>query len=186
MPKIYFKSSVKIPKNLLTIVPENKFFLFFAKIMKKKKSKKIEKYRKFAYNRPEKNAFSKFFQKRWRWGDRGILRHNFEISSKIRGAPFFYSLQKCSCWELRKKQKKVFKKMGKSSTFFHVLLVTSSGLHLFKNLLMYAWGKSRVLNRMKQLSTLYLIVFPLFGHVWNSMAGEPKKKERRFCFAKRR
>jgi len=35
---------------------------------------------------------------------------------------------------------------------------------------------------MKQLSTLYLIVFPLFGRSKNSMAGEPKKKEKRFAW----
>ena len=133
-----------------------------------------------------KKCIFKIFQKRWRWGPRENLRHNFEIPSKISGGTFFYSLQKFSYRALRKKQKKISKKLGKSSTFFHLLLVTSSGLHLFKNLLRSAWGKSGVFNRMKQLSTLYLIVFPLFGHVWNSMAGEPKKKERRFCFAKRR
>ena len=74
------------------------------------------------------------------------------------------------------------KKSGKKPTFFHLLLVTSSGLHLFKNLLRWVWGKSGVPNRMKQLSTLYLIVFPLFGRSKNSMAGEPKKKEKRFAW----
>ena len=65
----------------------------------------------------------------------------------------------------KKNSEKNLEKSGKSSTFFHLLLVTSSGLHLFKNLLRSIGGKSGVPNRMKQPSTLYLIVFPLFGHV---------------------
>ena len=84
----------------------------------------------------------------------------------------------------QEKIKKNLKKISKNRTkndFFHLLLVSSSRLHLFKNLLRWLGGKSGVPNRMKQLSTLYLIVFPLFGDVENSMAGEPKKKKRRLA-----
>ena len=133
-----------------------------------------------------KKCIFKIFHKKWRWGLRKNLRHNFEILSKIKKFHFFIASKNVRAGSSGKNKKNSEKKSGKKPIFFHLLLVTSSGLHLFKNLLRSPWGKSGVLNRMKQLSTLYLIVFPLFGHVWNSMAGEPKKKERRFCFAKRR
>ena len=81
-----------------------------------------------------------------------------------------------------KNKKKSPKKSGKKPTFFHLLLVTSSGLHLFKNLLRSVWGKSGVPNRMKQLSTLYLIVFPLFGRSSNTSPHFSKKKEKRFAW----
>jgi len=77
----------------------------------------------------------------------------------------------------KKNSEKNLEKSGKKPTFFHLLLVTSSGLHLFKNLLVYTWGKSGVPNRMKQLSTLYLIVFPLIGRSKNSSPHFRKKRK---------
>jgi hypothetical protein len=82
----------------------------------------------------------------------------------------------------KKNSEKNLEKSGKKPTFFHLLLVTSSGLHLFKNLLRWIWGKSGVPNRMKQLSTLYLIVFPLFGRSSNTSPHFSKKKEKRFAW----
>ena len=97
-------------------------------------------------------------------------------------AHFFIAFKNVGAGSSGKNKKRFSKKSGKKPTFFHLLAVSSSGLHLFKNLLMYAWGKSRLLNRMKQLSTLYLIVFPLFGRSSNTSPHFSKKKEKRFAW----
>ena len=97
---------------------------------------------------------------------------------KNKGWHIFLQPSKMLVLGAQEKTKKGFQKIGaKNRLFFHLLPVSSSGLHLFKNLLIYAWGKSGVLNRMKQLSTLYLIVFPLFGRSKNSSPHFRKKRK---------
>ena len=65
-----------------------------------------------------KKCIFKIFSKKVKMRSQRKSEAQFRNPVKNKRCLFFYSLQKFSCWELRKKQKKILKKIGQKFNFF--------------------------------------------------------------------